>query len=537
MSRQSIAERHATISVILKYDLMRHERLREAVEADLVARAGENGAGKLKRTLWDILFIILEDYLTGRTTLISNLHVETGRAKPTVNSRLNELIAMGVVHVRTDDTDRRRRILTLSGAFMKVVDQFVEECSSEFKDLIDIHDRRERIDAEKSLRESEARFRDLVEGSIQGIIVVQDGRAVFANRAAAEILGYGAPPDVLALEGIEALFAPHERAWLSEHYEKHLRWESVPSIFEFQALRADGSVIWIENRERLVAWNEKPAIQLTFVEVTSRKEFEEALRRNEANYRLLVENQTDLVAKIDLDGRFVFVSPSCCRTFGKTEEELVGAEYGHLVHEADRKVTAEAVERLKSVPHTAYVEHRALTTDGWRWIAWMGTAVLNDDGEPTEFIAVGRDVSVRRSFEKALHESEARLLAIMNNAPGAIILKDREGRLVAANKAHLERLGLKWDDLKGKTAYDYNPPAVAKEVVEQERKVMETRQPQTFEVTREHPGLGSRTFMVVRFPVISEDSQLIGVGALSIDVTDFNGAEHSGNADAHCPPV
>jgi PAS domain S-box-containing protein len=166
-----------------------------------------------------------------------------------------------------------------------------------------------------------------------------------------------------------------------------------------------------------------------------------------------------------------------------------------------------------------------MTKDGWRWIAWMSSAVLNDDGEPTEIIAVGRDVTVRRGFENALHESEARLLSIMNNAPGAIILKDREGRLVAANRAHLERLGLKWEDLEGKTAYDYNTPEIAKEIVEQERQVMETRRPQTFEVTREFPGLGKRALMVVRFPVVSEDSQLIGVGALSIDVTDFNSTE------------
>lgn len=59
-------------------------------------------------------------------------------------------------------------------------------------------------------------------------------------------------------------------------------------------------------------------------EIAERKQAEEALHESEAKYRLLVENQTDLVVKMDTEGRFQFVSPSYCRLFGKTEDELLG---------------------------------------------------------------------------------------------------------------------------------------------------------------------------------------------------------------------
>ena len=78
-----------------------------------------------------------------------------------------------------------------------------------------------------------------------------------------------------------------------------------------------------------------------------------ALRESQAKYRLLVENQNDLVVQFDRDGRFQYVSPSYCQIFGKTEEELLGGDSLPLVHEDDREATA----RVERQP-TTVVQHR-----------------------------------------------------------------------------------------------------------------------------------------------------------------------------------
>jgi len=70
------------------------------------------------------------------------------------------------------------------------------------------------------------------------------------------------------------------------------------------------------------------------------------LHEREGTYRLLVENQTDMVVKVDIEGRFLFVSPTYCETFGKTEGELLGKTFMPLVHEDDRERTARAMEAL-----------------------------------------------------------------------------------------------------------------------------------------------------------------------------------------------
>ena len=140
--------------------------------------------------------------------------------------------------------------------------------------------------------------------------------------------------------------------------------------------------------------------------VEDRRRGAAALSQSEEKYRLLVENQTDLVVKVDPEGRFLFVSPSYCRMFDKSEAELLGHEFMPLVHEDDREATARAMEALYRPPHTAHVEQRAMTVHGWRWLAWADTAILDAGGRVAEIVGVGRDVTERRVVEDRLRQSE-----------------------------------------------------------------------------------------------------------------------------------
>jgi len=109
---------------------------------------------------------------------------------------------------------------------------------------------------------------------------------------------------------------------------------------------------------------------------------------------------------VDREGRFLFVSPSYCRMFDKSEAELLGHEFMPLVHEDDREATARAMEALYRPPHTAHMEQRAMTVHGWRWLAWADTAILDAEGRVAEIVGVGRDVTERRVVEDRLRQSE-----------------------------------------------------------------------------------------------------------------------------------
>ena len=127
------------------------------------------------------------------------------------------------------------------------------------------------------------------------------------------------------------------------------------------------------------------------------------------DFQLLVENQMDLVVKVDLAGRFLYVSPSYCRMFGLSAEMLLGKTFMPLVHEDDRKATADAVASLFQPPYHAYMEQRAMTAAGWRWLAWQDTLLFDEKGSPAAIIGVGRDITERKQVEQELLALNERL--------------------------------------------------------------------------------------------------------------------------------
>jgi len=140
-------------------------------------------------------------------------------------------------------------------------------------------------------------------------------------------------------------------------------------------------------------------------DITDRMEAEKALIDSEEKYRLLVENQSDLVVKVDWEGYLTYVSPSYCKMFGKSEEELLNTKFMPLVHPQDQASTEEQMKKLAEAPHRVSLEQRAMTSDGWKWLSWHDTAVLNEEGTIVEIIGVGRDITERKMAEKALQES------------------------------------------------------------------------------------------------------------------------------------
>lgn len=130
-----------------------------------------------------------------------------------------------------------------------------------------------------------------------------------------------------------------------------------------------------------------------------------ALQKSEEKYKLLLENQTDIVVKVDTKGNFEFVSQSYCKLFGKTEEELIGNSFVPFIHNDDREQTMELRKRLYHPPHFIYIEQRAMTVDGWKWLEWTETALLNEDGNVEAIIGIGRDITKRKKIREHLKEA------------------------------------------------------------------------------------------------------------------------------------
>jgi PAS domain S-box-containing protein len=128
----------------------------------------------------------------------------------------------------------------------------------------------------------------------------------------------------------------------------------------------------------------------------------QALQESEEKYRLLVENQTDLLIKLDNKGRLVFVSPSYCALFGVSEAHALGTPFLLSVHEDDRAAAREAWNALFQPPHSGRVRQRIKTVKGWRWLSWNAKALLGDHKAVREIVASGRDITEQRQAEEVV---------------------------------------------------------------------------------------------------------------------------------------
>ncbi|MBL6946481.1 MAG: PAS domain S-box protein [Rhodospirillales bacterium] len=167
----------------------------------------------------------------------------------------------------------------------------------------------------RQLTESEERFRQAFEDSVVGMALTgPDGRNLKVNRAMSRIFGYSR--EELLAKSIYDITHPEDREESSRTLRKLWGGKSYGEFLDKRYLAKDGRVVTCTV---VVSPIHDADGNTTFTlgqirDITEQKKAEKALRESEENYRILVENQSDMIVKVDIEGRFLFVSPSYCRT-------------------------------------------------------------------------------------------------------------------------------------------------------------------------------------------------------------------------------
>jgi PAS domain S-box-containing protein len=154
---------------------------------------------------------------------------------------------------------------------------------------------------QETWQKTEARFRALTEGVIQGILMHRNFVPLFANQALATLFGYASPEALLRLESVLQLFTPHEQARLQQFYTACRQGIPVSARYEVQGTRQDGTVLWLENATTVVEWDGAPALQTALVDLTARKRAEAALEVRVSRLRTLMRLNRLVSLGLDVD--------------------------------------------------------------------------------------------------------------------------------------------------------------------------------------------------------------------------------------------
>jgi len=124
---------------------------------------------------------------------------------------------------------------------------------------------------EEKLAEHERGFRRLIEESVQGIVVIQDWKPVYANQAYADIFGYASPSEILALNSIRQMVSdPNEFRDLQEAVDNPIQ-GAFRAQHEFKGVRKDGTIVWLDNRMSLITWYGRLAVLSAVFDITEQK--------------------------------------------------------------------------------------------------------------------------------------------------------------------------------------------------------------------------------------------------------------------------
>ena len=176
-----------------------------------------------------------------------------------------------------------------------------------------------------------------------------------------------------------------------------------------------------------------------------------ALASTALRYELLVEGQSDFIARVDTQGQVLFANRAFCNYFGVSPAEAIGSHWSAYAPPRDIKRCLRKVRDLE--PHApsfdlSYSMHHG----GVRvWNEWHARAQFDPVGRPREFYAVGRDVSARVQAENALRASQNKFASVFLSSPNAIdIVRTRDGLIVDVNHAWEELFEYRRDEAVGR---------------------------------------------------------------------------------------
>ncbi len=268
-----------------------------------------------------------------------------------------------------------------------------------FRDITD------QISAETALRESEALFRSLAETTEAAIFLFRGSRNIHVNEAACRITGYDYN-ELVAMPFWQVVH-PGFRDLVQERGMARQRGEAVVSNYEVAIRTKTGETRWLQYAGNVIDFQGQPAVLGTAIDITVRKEIEQALQESEARFRTLAQVSPASIT-VHVDDRVIYANPAAIELTGLSEEDLQAADFWSMLHPASLEAMQCAYERMGRGESVAGLKLQVSPRHGvtkWLEVNWSRF----DQQGKTAWVITGYDITALVEAEQVLRNYARRL--------------------------------------------------------------------------------------------------------------------------------
>jgi PAS domain S-box-containing protein len=380
--------------------------------------------------------------------------------------------------------------------------------------------------AEDAKKESEEKYRTLIDRANDGICVIQDKIIKMCNRYITEFWG-GSIEEILGRPFTDFIH-PDALSEVLDRYNQRMAGENPPPIYQTIIKRKDGSRFYAELNAGIISYEGKPANLIIIRDMNERKKVEAALRESEDLYRTLAEASNDLIFVIGRNDHVEYVNSYTAAMINRPINQIIGSPRTGLF--SPEILTSQKTE-LDSVFATgSSVRYSSPLPFNGRiyWYDHILTPLKDPNNNVRSVLGISRDITERKVSEAALFASEKRFQSLVEMLPQSIWECDDRGNVTFVNQRTYEMYGYDYEDVeKGMTIWQTIHPDDRERVLgDFIRASME--EPSEFPVFHEFMSIrkDGSTFPLITYHVpIVHENKITGMRGIGIDISERKRAE------------
>lgn len=380
----------------------------------------------------------------------------------------------------------------------------------------------DRLEAQKALQSSELQFRMLVETLNEGLSVVNErGTIDYVNDRLCEIIGY--PEGELLGKPVADLFEEPFRPRFEEASFQRRMKRRTSTEMELVTPRGERVSILVSASPLFDELEVFRGIIAAITDITFLKKAERSLRESEMKYRMIFQSSPLGIIHFDGNGVVTACNPAMGEIAGMDKQQFIGISLPDFLEDEAMKT---AIESCLAGRQGHYEGHyQSVVGRRWSYLKATYGPILAEDGAVLGGIGVIEDVSDRKRAEKEMQDQLRLLQTLMNTIPNPVFYKDVNGIYFGCNRAFEDRIGLKREEIIGKTVYDILPHSIAEPYDSMDRHLLANPGEDSSEGVLLYADGSLHAVIVNKATFTDAEGNVSGLVGVDVDITDRKRAE------------